>query len=189
MGVSPEKPRMKFLIVCLIAGVSAAPAPEAEADPAYYYGGYGYPYAFNQYPAYYLPHVAQKVVKAVEGETAEAEEVKEETAVKTVTAPFFAHHGLYPFGAYRTYAPYTYAPYTTYGHNYVSYTNGHPVTYAFAPKAPVEDKKMAKREAEPEADAYYGYYGYGRRYGYSGYYRPYTYGYHGYPYSSFYYGR
>merc|ERR1712038_1174633 len=180
MGVSPEKPRMKFLIVCLIAGASAAPAPEAEADPAYYYGGYGYPYAFSHYPAYYLPQVAQKVVKAVETteeasaeeETAEAEEVKEETAVKTVTAPFFAHHGLYPFGAYRTYVP---------------YTNGHPVTYAFAPKAPVEEKKMAKREAEPEADAYYGYYGYGRRYGYSGYYRPYTYGYHGYPHSSFYY--
>merc|ERR1712154_744389 len=130
----------------------------AEADPAYYYGGYGYPYAFGNYPAYYVPHVAQKVVKAVEAgevtaseeETVEAEEVKDETAVKAVTVPFFAHHGLYPFGAYRTYAPYTYAPYTTYGHNYVSYTNGHPVTYAFAPKAPVEDKKMTKREAEPE---------------------------------------
>merc|ERR1719419_597170 len=183
---------MKFLIVCLIASACAAPAPEAEADPAYYYGGYGYPYAFGNYPAYYVPHVAQKVVKAVEaGEdaaseevTSETEKVKDETAVKAVTVPFFAHHGLYPFGAYRTYAPYT-----TYGHNYVSYTNGHPVTYAFAPKAPVEDKKMTKREAEPEADAYYGYYGYGRRYGYSGYYRPYTYGYRGYPYSSFYYGR
>merc|ERR1711893_585826 len=169
MGLSPEKPRMKFLIVCLIASACAAPAPEAEADPAYYYGGYGYPYAFGNYPAYYVPHVAQNVVKA-----AEAEEVKDETAVKAVTVPFFAHHGLYPFGAYRTYAPYTY---------------GHPVTYTFAPKAPVEDKKMTKREAEPEAEAYYGYYGYGRRYGYSGYYRPYTYGYRGYPYSSFYYGR
>merc|ERR1712046_223504 len=68
----------------------------------------------------------------------------DETAVKAVTAPFFAHHGLYPFGAYRTFAPYTYAPYTTYGHNYVSYTNGHPVTYAFAPKLLLRKRRLPK---------------------------------------------
>merc|ERR1712013_268915 len=81
-GFSSAQLKMKFLIVCLFAAAYAAPEAEAEADPAVFYGGYGYPYAYGGYGLTYGLPAVHTVVKAAEadGDAAVAE-------VKTVAAP------------------------------------------------------------------------------------------------------
>merc|ERR1719497_34650 len=168
---------MKFLIVCLFAAAYAAPEAEAEAeaDPALLYGGYGYPYAYGGYGLTHgLGHlgyaglpVAHTVVKTV---AADAEEPAVDE-VKTVAAPVAYAHAAYPYATYANHVGY---PYAHAAYNYAPYAG-----YA-AYAAPVATHVVAKRsaEAKPEADAYYGHYGYTgypRAYGYSGY-RAYGYG-------------
>merc|ERR1711922_26324 len=121
MGFSSALLKMKFLIVCLFAAAYAAPEADAEADPAVFYGGYGYPYAYGGYGLTYGLPAVHTVVKA-----AEADDDAAVAEVKTVAAPAL------------TYAGYTGYPYAAAYH--------------------VVAKRSA--DAEPEADAYYGHYGY-----------------------------
>merc|ERR1711990_1136126 len=81
-------------------------------------------------------------------------------------ALLYSHYG---------YAGYPYA-YSGLYHGYAGYHAGYPYAYHYG-------KRSADAEAEPEADAYYGYYGYARPYGYgyryggyAGYRRGYYYG-------------
>merc|ERR1712106_967234 len=181
MGFSSEQLKMKFLIVCLFAAAYAA--PEAEADPALLYGGYGYPYAYGGYGhayggyglTYGLP-AAHTVVKAADAEEPAV------AAVKTVATPIAYASAAYPYAAY---------PYATYA-NHVGYPYAHRAAAYGAYVAPVATHTVAKRSADAapdaEADAYYygAYgrgYGYGNRYGHSAYYGGYgghrAYGYGG----------
>merc|ERR1712045_607694 len=56
-AVSSLKPNMKLLVVlALVAAAYAAPEAEANADPAYYYrgwGGYARPYYYNRWGGYW----------------------------------------------------------------------------------------------------------------------------------------
>merc|ERR1712013_421453 len=142
--------KMKFLIVCLFAAAYAAPEAEAEADPAVFYGGYGYPYAYGGYGLTYGLPAVHTVVKA-----AEADEDAAVAEVKTVAAPAL-----------------TYAGYTGYPH--AAYSYGVPTVAA----THVVAKRSA--DAEPEADAYYGHYGYAGYAGYGYAAHPYSYGYRAY---------
>merc|ERR1719412_3122949 len=152
---------MKFLIVCLVAAAYAAPEAEAEADPALFYGGYGYPYAYGGYGLTYGLPAVHTVVKAAEADDAAVAEVK------TVAAPAVTYaHAAYPYAAYH---PYAYGGYTGYPYVHAAYT-GYPTVAA--------THVVAKRSADADADAYYGHYGYAGHYGYRGYGygAPYTYG-------------
>merc|ERR1712168_1289430 len=155
MGFSSALLKMKFLIVCLFAAAYAAPEADAEADPAVFYGGYGYPYAYGGYGLTYGLPAVHTVVKA-----AEADEDAAVAEVKTVAAPALTYAGYtgYPYAA--AYHPYAYAAY--------SYVPTVAATHVVA-------KRSA--DAEPEADAYYGHYGYAG-YGYAAH--PYSYGYRAY---------
>merc|ERR1712147_489275 len=84
-------------------------------------------------------------------------------------APVAYAHAAYPYATYANHVGY---PYAHAAYNYAPYAG-----YA-AYAAPVAAHVVAKRsaEAEPEADAYYGHYGYAPGYGYAGY-RGYGYGY------------
>merc|ERR1712210_369256 len=152
-GFSSEQLKMKFLIVCLVAAVYAAPEAEAEADPALFYGGYGYPYAYGGYGLTYGLPAVHTVVKAAEADEAAVAEVK------TVAAPAVT----YAHAAY----PYTHAAYT-----------GYPTVAA----THVVAKRSADADADAYY-GHYGYaghhYGYaGHNWGYRGYGygSPYTYG-------------
>merc|ERR1712224_771662 len=161
MGFSSAHLKMKFLIVCLFAAAYAAPEAEAEADPAVFYGGYGYPYAYGGYGLTYGLPAVHTVVKA-----AEADEDAAVAEVKTVAAPAL------------TYAGYTGYPYAYgvagYPYAHAAYTYGVPTVAA--------THVVAKRSAgaEPEADAYYGHYGYAGYAGYGYAAHPYSYGYRAY---------
>merc|ERR1711934_1145237 len=162
---------MKFaLVVCFAALVACEPEakPEAEADA--YYGYYGHPYAYGGYRAYgygaypYAHHGLYYGKRSADAEPTAAAE-------PNADAYYYGAYGLGYHGlGYRSYgyAGYPYAH--AYGHYY--------------------GKRSAEAEpaaaAEPEADAYYGYYGYGARpyYGYGLGYRGYA-GYHGLGYRSF----
>jgi hypothetical protein len=162
---------MKFLIVCLVAAVYAAPEAEAEADPALFYGGYGYPYAYGGYGLTYGLPAVHTVVKAAEADDAAVAEVK------TVAAPAVTYaHAAYPY-AHAAYHPYAYGGYAAgayagYPYVHAAYT-GYPTVAA--------THVVAKRSADADADAYYGHYGYaGHHYGYAGHH----YGYRGYGYGA-----
>merc|ERR1711894_646629 len=158
MGFSSALLKMKFLIVCLFAAAYAAPEADAEADPAVFYGGYGYPYAYGGYGLTYGLPAVHTVVKA-----AEAEDDAAVAEVKTVAAPALTYAG-YPYA----HAAYSYVPTVAATH--------------------VVAKRSADADADADAYyAHYGYAGYGYaahpyRYGYGryhGYYRPYGYSYWG----------
>merc|ERR1711887_380965 len=171
MGFSSEQLKMKFLIVCLVAAAYATPEAEAEADPALFYGGYGYPYAYGGYGLTYGLPAVHTVVKAAEADDAAVAEVKTVAAPAAVTYA----HAAYPYAAYH---PYAYGGYTGYPYVHAAYT-GYPTVAA--------THVVAKRSADADADAYYGHYGYaGHRYGYAGHYgygHHYGYaGHYGYPY-------
>merc|ERR1740122_182634 len=156
---------MKFaLVVCFAALVACEPEakPEAAADPWYTYGGYrsyGYPYAHHG--VYYGKRSADAEPEAAA--TAEAD-------------PALLYAGAY--GAY----PYAYSGlyngYAGYHAGYAGYPYAHHGLYYGKRSADAEPK------ADAEADAYYGYYGYGARPYYAGYhglgYRSYGLGYRGY---------
>merc|ERR1712117_241547 len=172
MGFSSALLKMKFLIVCLFAAAYAAPEADAEADPAIFYGGYGYPYAYGGYGLTYGLPAVHTVVKA-----AEADEDAAVAEVKTVAAPAL------------TYAGYTGFPYAAAYHPYAYGVAGYPYAHAAYSYVPTvaATHVVAKRsaDADADADAYYAHYGYARHYGYGyahhGYYRPYGYaGYRGY---------
>merc|ERR1712105_135144 len=130
MGFSSALLKMKFLIVCLFAAAYAAPEADAEADPAVFYGGYGYPYAYGGYGLTYGLPAVHTVVKA-----AEAEDDAAVAEVKTAAAPH-----PYAYGAVAGY-PYAHAAY--------SYVPTVAATHV-----------VAKRSADADADAYYAHYGY-----------------------------
>merc|ERR1712013_599793 len=142
-------------IVCLFAAAYAAPEAEAEADPAVFYGGYGYPYAYGGYGLTYGLPAVHTVVKA-----AEADEDAAVAEVKTVAAPAL-----------------TYAGYTGYPYAAAAY---HPYAYGVATVAATHVVAKRSADAEPEADAYYGHYGYAGYAGYGYAAHPYSYGYRAY---------
>merc|ERR1712088_58104 len=111
MGFSSALLKMKFLIVCLFAAAYAAPEADAEADPAVFYGGYGYPYAYGGYGLTYGLPAVHTVVKA-----AEAEDDAAVAEVKTVAAPALTYAGYPDADAY--YAHYGYAGYGYAAHPY-----------------------------------------------------------------------
>merc|ERR1711894_239445 len=168
MGFSSALLKMKFLIVCLFAAAYAAPEADAEADPAVFYGGYGYPYAYGGYGLTYGLPAVHTVVKA-----AEADDDAAVAEVKTVAAPALTYAG-YPYAA--AYHPYAYGAVAGYPYAHAA--------YSYVPTV-AATHVVAKRsaDAEPEADAYYGHYGYagygyahhGYGYGYAAH--PYRYGY------------
>merc|ERR1712168_1638810 len=132
MGFSSALLKMKFLIVCLFAAAYAAPEADAEADPAVFYGGYGYPYAYGGYGLTYGLPAVHTVVKA-----AEADEDAAVAEVKTVAAPHVvakrsadadadadAYYGHYGYAA-----PYGYAGHYGYAHHAYGYA-AHPYGYA-----------------------------------------------------------
>merc|ERR1712027_107807 len=151
MGFSSAQLKMKFLIVCLFAAAYAAPEAEAEADPAIFYGGYGYPYAYGGYGLTYGLPAVHTVVKA-----AEADEDAAVAEVKTVAAPALTYAG---------YTGYPYAAGYPYAHAAYSYVPTVAATHVVA-------KRSA--DADADADAYYAHYGYAG-YGYAAH--PYRYGY------------
>merc|ERR1711942_476031 len=150
MGFSSAQLKMKFLIVCLFAAAYAAPEAEAEADPAVFYGGYGYPYAYGGYGLTYGLPAVHTVVEA-----AEADEDAAVAEVKTVAAPALTYAG---------YAGYPYAA--------AAY---HPYAYVVAKRS-----ADAEPEADAYYGHYgyagYGYAAHPYSYGYRAY-RPYGYGY------------
>merc|ERR1711972_1047054 len=173
MGFSSALLKMKFLIVCLFAAAYAAPEADAEADPAVFYGGYGYPYAYGGYGLTYGLPAVHTVVKA-----AEADEDAAVAEVKTVAAPALTYAG-YPYPA--AYHPYAY---------------GAVAAYSYVPTV-AATHVVAKRSADADADAdayyaHYGYAGYGYGYGHHAYgyaAHPYRYGYAAYrPYGYSYWG-
>merc|ERR1711894_712466 len=159
MGFSSALLKMKFLIVCLFAAAYAAPEADAEADPAVFYGGYGYPYAYGGYGLTYGLPAVHTVVKA-----AEADDDAAVAEVKTVAAPALTYAG-YPYAA--AYHPYAYGAVAGYPYAHAA--------YSYVPTV-AATHVVAKRSA----DAYYAHYGYAG-YGYAAH--PYRYGYgryHGY---------
>merc|ERR1712157_300465 len=128
---------------------------EAEADADAYYGYYGYarPYAYGLgYRSYGYGYPYAYYGKR----SADAEpEAKADAALL--------------YGAYG-YAGLPYAGYSAYG--------AYPYAYGAYPYAYGAYYGKRSADAEPEADAYYGYYGYARPYSYG--YAPYAYG--AYPY-------
>merc|ERR1712117_611931 len=152
MGFSSALLKMKFLIVCLFAAAYAAPEADAEADPAVFYGGYGYPYAYGGYGLTYGLPAVHTVVKA-----AEADDDAAVAEVKTVAAPALTYTG-YPYAAAYRYVPTVAA------------------THVVAKRSADAD---ADADAYYAHYGYARHYGYG--YAHHGYYRPYGYaGYRGY---------
>merc|ERR1719239_1695357 len=157
---------MKFaLVVCFAALVACEPEakPEAEADA--YYGVYGHPYAYGGYRTYgyagypYAHHGLYYGKRSADAEPTAAAEPNAD-----------AYYGVYGYGlGYRGYSG-------LYHHGYAGYPYAHHGVYYGKRSADAEPAAAA----EPEADAYYGYYGYGARpyYGYGLGYRGYA-GYHG----------
>merc|ERR1711934_137521 len=141
--------------------------PEAEADA--YYGVYGHPYAYGGYRTYgyagypYAHHGLYYGKRSADAEPTAAAEPNAD-----------AYYGVYGYGlGYRGYSG-------LYHHGYAGYPYAHHGVYYGKRSADAEPAAAA----EPEADAYYGYYGYGARpyyglgyrgYGYGGY-RGYYYG-------------
>jgi hypothetical protein len=149
---------------------SAEAEPEADADA--HYGAYGYGYAYpalyNSYPNWpgvSAPGFSSTVFGLRGKRSADAD----------------AHYSAYGYGL-RAFSPYYYG----YGLTGVA---GHPTGSSYVARSPQGLSLRGKRsaEAEPEADAYYGGYGYGGYYG-RGY--GYPLGYRGYGYGGLYgYGR
>merc|ERR1711915_30378 len=169
MGISElnAQTTMKFaLVVCFAALVACEPEakPEAEADPWLAYGYGAYPYAYGGYRAYgygypYAHHGLYYGKRSAEAEPkAEAE-----------ADPWYTY-GAYGLG----YAGYHGLGYRTYGYPYAHHG------YAYYGKRSADAEPAAEPKAD--ADAYYGYYGYGARpyYGYGLGYRGYGLGYRGY---------
>lgn len=165
-------------IVCLFGAACAAPAADAEADPALLYTNgavlpyaglthaalpyagvhhaAGYPYLSGVAPAVYTSAAVKSVV-----------EKPAEVQVNAVAHPvvYGAHHaGVYGAGY----------PYAAYGAGY-PYAAGYYANSGGAVHV-VKREADAEADADADADAYYGSYGYGH--GYRSY-SPYSYG-HGY---------
>merc|ERR1712083_665589 len=171
MGFSSALLKMKFLIVCLFAVAYAAPEADAEADPAVFYGGYGYPYAYGGYGLTYGLPAVHTVVKA-----AEADDDAAVAEVKTVAAPALTYAGYTGYSYAAAYHPYAYGAVAgyPYAHAAYSYVPTVAATHVVA-------KRSADADADADADAYYGHYGYAgygyghHAYGYAAH--PYRYGY------------
>merc|ERR1719239_2058004 len=142
---------MKFaLVVCFAALVACEPEakPEAEANPWLTYGYGAYPYAgvyggYRAYGAYpYAHHGLYYGKRSAEAEPTAAAEPNAD-----------AYYGVYGYGL-----GYHGLGYRSYGYA------GYPYAHAYGH---YHGKRSAEAEpaaaAEPEADAYYGYYGYGAR--------------------------
>merc|ERR550539_1961835 len=140
---------MKFaLVVCFAALVACEPEakPVAEADA--YYGVYGHPYAgvYGGYRAYAgYPYAHHGVYYGKRSADAEP------TAAAEPNADAY-YYGAYGLGGYRAYSGLY--------HGYAGYHAGYPYAYHYGKRSADAEPAAA---AEPEADAYYGYYGYGAR--------------------------
>jgi len=169
-----------FVVVCLFAAASAAPAADAEADPALLYTSGVLPYAGLHHAAY--PYGVGAVAPAVYSTAAVKSVVEKPAEVKVDTVAHVApvvyntavHHPLtaYHAGVYAAGLPVA-------GY----YANSGGAVHVVKREADAD----ATADADADADPYYGYYGYNYGYPYAGYraYAGYPYGYRaawGYPY-------
>jgi len=207
---------MKFVLALLfLAGLAFADeevqaGPNAEADPAAWYGGYyGYPYrGYYGYGGYYghgygygyYGRKKREADPAVLATTHAAAAVVPHLGYGYALGAPYLHHAV-P----HTYTiahkdavvtpgtvdvkvatvPHVYAGHYGYAHPYAHWGYGLPLLAKPAEEAAAVDARK-KREAEGDAEAdpwYYGY-GYGLGYGHLGYG-----GYYGYPYGGYYYGK
>jgi len=204
---------MKFVLALLfLAGLAfadpndAGPNPNAEADPAAWYGGY-YGYGRPYYGGYYGGYYGHRYGYGLWGR--KKREADPAVVATTYSAPAVVPHLGYALGApYLHHAvPHTYtvahkdavvtpgkvevtqaapsivyAGHYGYGLPYAHWGYGLPVLAKPAEEAAAVDARK-KREAESDPEAwYYGHYGYGHLgYGYGGYYGYpyYGYGYYG----------
>merc|ERR1712152_67829 len=148
-----ETRTMKFLVVLALVAAAYA-APEAEADPAYFYGNYyGYP-SYNSGYGYW----------------------KREAGAEPEAKADASADPAYWYGNYGWGSPY----YNSYAYNNWGWNRA----YAYPAynyynrfwKRSADAQPEADADANPEAYWYGNAYGfYGNRWGYSGYYRPYGY--------------
>jgi len=180
---SASKKMKLFLIATLVACAFAEPEADAYYSnvygyPGYSLGSYGYSsYAISPYTSYGTaygygyPYTYGSYSRLV----------KRDADAEPKADAYYAGYYGYPSYGYSSYAL---SPYTTYGTTYRY--SGYPFSYG-------SYSRLVKRDAEPEADAFYGnvygYTGYGLgSYGYSNYAlsSPYAYGSaygYGYPYT------
>jgi len=204
---------MKFVLALLfLAGLAFAdeqPAgPNAEADPAAWYGGY-YGYGRPYYGGYYGGYYGHRYGYGLWGR--KKREADPAVVATTYSAPAVVPHLGYALGAPylhhavpHTYTvahkdavvtpgkvevattPVVYAGHYGYGLPYAHWGYGLPLLAKPAEEAAAVDARK-KREAEADPEAwYYGHYGYGLGYGHH---LGYGYGGYGYPYYGYgYYG-
>merc|ERR1739840_70395 len=160
-----------------VAASALVAAVVAEADPALFYSGYGYPYAYGLHafagksapcvnaanepvpcagaPLAYAGYPYAPVAYGKRSADAEPE----------ADAEADAYYGYYGYGGYGL----------GYRRGYYGYGYGYP-RYGYYGKRSADAEPAA--DAEADADAYYGYYGYARPYAYGHG----AFGYAGYPY-------
>merc|ERR1711973_796220 len=167
LSLSNRSTMKSFLFVCLFAAASAAPAADADADPALVYGAFPHTYSYGVVPA-----VHSSVVKSVVSTPAKGE-VKSVPPPVVYNAPAVHHPVVYNTAA--VHHPVVYnapvvstAPVVAKAASYYANSGGavHVV------------KRDADATADADADAYYSAYGYAP-YGYAspyGYRFAYTYG-------------
>merc|ERR1712198_225788 len=183
------------IVVCLAAYAKA----EAEADPALLYGAYGYagyaapytygyagyPYAYSTLAGYGTTNGANSVgIAGVAPAAAPALAGGYAAAGRYVAnSAGVVHVGKRSADAEpkdKADAPLLYGAYGYAGLPYAGYSANDAYPYAYGAYPYAYGAYYGKRsaDAKPEADAYYGYYGYARPYSYG--YAPYAYG--AYPY-------
>merc|ERR1711926_32759 len=126
-GLSNRSIMKSFVFVCLFAAASAAPAADADADPALLYSAFPHTYTYGAVPA-----VHTAVVKNVVSTPAKVEVKSVATPVTYNVHTPVVHHPVVPtadadadalYGYYGYARPYAY----TYGHPYAyrsAYTYG-----------------------------------------------------------------
>merc|ERR1712209_183262 len=154
-SLSNTGPNMRAAVfVCLFAAAYAAPAADADADPALLYSGLHHlPLTYGLHGAAVVPAVQTAAVKSVVSKPAEVE-------VKSVATPVVYNTAVHHTPVVHT-APVVHTPVVAKAASYYANSGG--------------AVHIVKRDADADADAdaYYGVYGYA----------PYRSAYYGHPYS------
>merc|ERR1712045_787397 len=180
LSVSTIKMMKSIFFACLVAAVYAEAEPKAEADAFYNYGYIGYNGLVSGYTGYALPAYRSYAAPAYRTYAAPAYTTgyanygyaglnaghyiakrEAEAEPEAEADAFYGYSGYHGYsGLYNGYSSYRPAVYTTsYARPvYSSYGYSRPAVYGGYHHAGYYGKRSA--EAEPEAEAYYGSYGY-----------------------------